>query len=220
MVKNHKTKLVLFDLDGTLIDTAPDFLFTLNKILSNNGKEVITKDEIKFHISEGTAKLIKTFFKIESDDINFKKYKDEFLSEYKLNLTKGSKLFDGMKSLIKYLDNNSIMYGVVTNKYFEYAEPIINSFKELNNIKVIICPDHVKVSKPDPEGILLACKKLNISPNDTIYLGDHLNDLRAGIAAGTKVIGCLYGYSLDEDSLKSDSYTYVKNVSEIISHID
>ena len=112
------------------------------------------------------------------------------------------------------------MYGVVTNKYFEYAEPIINSFKELNNIKVIICPDHVKVSKPDPEGILLACKKLNISPNDTIYLGDHLNDLRAGIAAGTKVIGCLYGYSLDEDSLKSDSYTYVKNVSEIISHID
>ena len=96
MVKNHKTKLVLFDLDGTLVDTAPDFLFTLNKILSNNGKEVITKDEIKFHISEGTAKLIKTFFKIESDDINFKKYKDEFLSEYKLNLTKDSKLFNGM----------------------------------------------------------------------------------------------------------------------------
>ena len=83
MVKNHKTKLVLFDLDGTLIDTAPDFLFTLNKILSNNGKEVVTKDEIKFHISEGTAKLIKTFFKIESDDINFNKYKNEFLTEYK-----------------------------------------------------------------------------------------------------------------------------------------
>ena len=112
------------------------------------------------------------------------------------------------------------MYGVVTNKYFEYAEPIIKSFKELRNLKVIICPDHVSISKPNPEGILLACKKLDVAPDNTIYLGDHLNDLMAGQAAGTKVLGCLYGYSLDEKVLKSNSYNYVNNVSEIISHID
>jgi len=220
MLKNHKTKLVLFDLDGTLIDTAPDFLYALNKILNNNGKDNITEEEIRFHISEGTSKMISTFFKIEQDNVNFKKYKNQFLSEYKLNLTKNSRLFDGMKSLIQYLDNNSIMYGVVTNKYFEYAEPIIKSFKELRNLKVIICPDHVSISKPDPEGILLACKKLDVAPDNTIYLGDHLNDLIAGQAAGTKVLGCLYGYSLDEKILKSHSYNYVNNVSEIISHID
>ena len=220
MLKNHKTKLVLFDLDGTLIDTAPDFLYALNKILNNNGKDNITEEEIRFHISEGTSKMISTFFKIEQDDVNFKKYKNQFLSEYKLNLTKNSRLFNGMKSLIQYLDNNSIMYGVVTNKYFEYAEPIIKSFKELRNLKVIICPDHVSISKPDPEGILLACKKLDVAPDNTIYLGDHLNDLIAGQAAGTKVLGCLYGYSLDEKILKSHDYTYVNNVSEIISHID
>ena len=220
MLKNHKTKLVLFDLDGTLIDTAPDFLYALNKILNNNGRDNITEEEIRFHISEGTSKMISTFFKIEQDDVNFKKYKNQFLSEYKLNLTKNSRLFDGMKSLIQYLDNNSIMYGVVTNKYFEYAEPIIKSFKELINLKVIICPDHVSISKPDPEGILLACKKLDVAPDNTIYLGDHLNDLMAGQAAGTKVLGCLYGYSLDEKILKSHGFTYVNNVSEIISHID
>ena len=220
MLKNHKTKLVLFDLDGTLIDTAPDFLYALNKILNNNGKDNITEEEIRFHISEGTSKMISTFFKIEQDNVNFKKYKNQFLSEYKLNLTKNSRLFDGMESLIQYLDNNSIMYGVVTNKYFEYAEPIIKSFKELINLKVIICPDHVSISKPDPEGILLACKKLDVAPDNTIYLGDHLNDLMAGQAAGTKVLGCLYGYSLDEKVLKSHSYNYVNNVSEIISHID
>ena len=220
MLKNHKTKLVLFDLDGTLIDTAPDFLYALNKILNNNGKDNITEEEIRFHISEGTSKMISTFFKIEQDDVNFKKYKNQFLSEYKLNLTKNSRLFDGMKSLIQYLDNNSIMYGVVTNKYFEYAEPIIKSFEELRNLKVIICPDHVSISKPNPEGILLACKKLDVAPDNTIYLGDHLNDLMAGQAAGTKVLGCLYGYSLDEKVLKSHSYNYVNNVSEIISHID
>ena len=220
MLKNHKTKLVLFDLDGTLIDTAPDFLYALNKILNNNGEDNITEEEIRFHISEGTSKMISTFFKIEQDDVNFKKYKNQFLSEYKLNLTKNSRLFSGMKSLIQYLDNNSIMYGVVTNKYFEYAEPIIKSFKELRNLKVIICPDHVSISKPDPEGILLACKKLDVTPDNTIYLGDHLNDLMAGQAAGTKVLGCLYGYSLDEKVLKCHSYNYVNNVSEIISHID
>ena len=220
MPKNHKTKLVLFDLDGTLIDTAPDFLYALNKILKKNGEGAITEEEIRFHISEGTSKMINTFFKIKQGDENFKKYKNQFLSEYKLNLTKNSRLFDGMKLLIQYLDNNSIMYGVVTNKYFEYAEPIIKSFKELRNLKVIICPDHVSISKPDPEGILLACKKLDVAPDNTIYLGDHLNDLIAGQAAGTKVLGCLYGYSLDEKILKSHSYNYVNNVSEIISHID
>ena len=220
MPKNHKTKLVLFDLDGTLIDTAPDFLYALNKILKNNGEDAITEEEIRFHISEGTSKMIKTFFKIEQDDVNFKKYKNQFLSEYKLNLTRNSRLFDGMKSLIQYLDNNSIMYGVVTNKYYEYAEPIIKSFTELSNLKVIICPDHVSISKPDPEGILLACNKLDVAPDNTIYLGDHLNDLIAGKAAGTKVIGCLYGYSLDENILKSHGYNYINDVSEIISHID
>ena len=220
MPKNHKTELVLFDLDGTLIDTAPDFLYALNKILKENDEDAITEEEIRFHISEGTSKMINTFFKIKHGDENFKKYKNQFLSEYKLNLTKNSRLFDGIKLLIQYLDNNSIMYGVVTNKHFEYAEPIIKSFKELRNLKVIICPDHVSISKPDPEGILLACKKLDVAPNNTIYLGDHMNDLIAGQAAGTKVLGCLYGYSLDEKILKSHSYNYVNNVSEIISHID
>ena len=220
MPKNHKTKLVLFDLDGTLIDTAPDFLFALNKVLTDNEEDVITEEDLRFYISEGTSKMIKTFFKIEEDDVNFEKYKNQFLSEYKLNLTKKSKLFDGIKSLIQYLESNSIMYGVVTNKYFEYAKPIIESFPELSNVKIIICPDHVSISKPDPEGILQACNKLNVTPDDTIYLGDHLNDLMAGETAGTKVIGCLYGYSLDQNIVNSKGYNYVKNVSEIISHLD
>jgi phosphoglycolate phosphatase len=220
MPKKHKTKLVLFDLDGTLIDTAPDFLSSLNKVLIDNGEDVITEEELRFHISEGTSKMIKTFFKIEEDDVNFEKYKNQFLSEYKSNLTKKSKLFDGIKSLIQYLESNSIMYGVVTNKYFEYAKPIIESFPELSNVKIIICPDHVSISKPDPEGILQACNKLNVTPDDTIYLGDHLNDLMAGEAAGTKVIGCLYGYSLDQNIINSKGYNCVKNVSEITSHLD
>ena len=131
MLESYKTKLVLFDLDGTLIDTAPDFLISLNNVLAKHGKEKIGLAQIRPHISEGSSKMIKFFFQIDYDHKNFEMFKNEFLSEYKLNLIKNSKLFDGMDDVIEFLDNNSIMYGIVTNKFHEYAEPIVESFSEL-----------------------------------------------------------------------------------------
>ena len=220
MQKNHKTKLVLFDLDGTLIDTAPDFLISLNNVLSNHSREIVTMEKIRPHISEGSSKLIKSFFEINEEDMNFEQYKNEFLNEYSSNLTKSSRLFDGMETIIEYLNDNGIMFGVVTNKYHEYAEPIINSFPELQTIKILVCPDHVSISKPDPEGILLACSKLKVSPKDAVYLGDHINDLKAGLAAGTDVIGCLYGYSLEEVDINNLKCKSVNSVSEITSNIN
>jgi Predicted phosphatases len=167
MQKNHRTKLVLFDLDGTLVDTAPDFLESLNNVLRNHNKECVSMDVLRPYISEGTSKLIKLFFKINENDKNFNLYKDQFLSEYESNLKNNSTLFNGMSDFIKFLDKESIKYGVVTNKHYKYAQPILDSFLELKNIQVLICPDHVKISKPDPEGILLACKKLDIKPENT-----------------------------------------------------
>ena len=220
MQKNHKTKLVLFDLDGTLIDTAPDFLISLNNVLSNHSRENVTMEKIRPHISEGSSKLIKLFFEINEEHMSFEQYKNEFLNEYSSNLTKSSRLFDGMETIIEYLNDNGIMFGVVTNKYHEYAEPIINSFPELQTIKILVCPDHVSISKPDPEGIRLACSKLKVSPKDAVYLGDHINDLKAGLAAGTDVIGCLYGYSLEEVDINNLKCKSVNSVSEITSNIN
>ena len=201
MPENLNTKLVLFDLDGTLIDTAPDFLSSLNTVLTRYKKKNVSASEIRTYISEGSSKLIKYAFNIDETDKYFKRYKNEFLLEYKSNLTAQSDLFDGIERLISYLSQNEIMYGIVTNKFFEYADPIVRSFPQLNDLKILICPDHVAISKPDPEGILLACNKLNVRTDETVYLGDHENDLRAGISAGAKVIGCLYGYSLSIDSV-------------------
>ena len=97
MQKNHKTKLVLFDLDGTLIDTAPDLLISLNNVLRNHSRKITTLEKLRPHISEGSSKLIKSFFEIDEEDINFIKYKTEFFKEYASNLTKSSKLFEGME---------------------------------------------------------------------------------------------------------------------------
>ena len=193
MPENLNTKLVLFDLDGTLIDTAPDFLSSLNTVLTRYKKKNVSASEIRTYISEGSSKLIKYAFNIDETDKDFKRYKNEFLLEYKSNLTAQSDLFDGIERLLSYLSQSEIMYGIVTNKFFEYADPIVRSFPQLNDLKILICPDHVAISKPDPEGILLACNKLNVRTDETVYLGDHENDLRAGISAGGKVIGCLYG---------------------------
>ena len=220
MQENHKTDLILFDLDGTLIDTAPDFHTSLNTMLKKYNMNEVSEFDIRPHISEGTSNLIKKFFAIDEDDSKFESLKSEFLSEYNMNKIKGCELFDGMTSLINFMDKNNIKYGVVTNKFFKFASPIIDSFSELKNIKVIVCPDHVKISKPDPEGILLACKKLDINPLNTIYLGDHINDLKAGLSAGVRVLGCLYGYSLDENNLKKLNYPYIRDISEIYSHIN
>lgn len=215
MPKSLNTKLVLFDLDGTLVDTAPDFVISLNNILKKYGRDVLDFDRIRSFVSEGSAKFTEIGFGITQDDPNFQMYRNEFLQEYKNNLINESSIFNGIDSVINYLEDSNIAYGIVTNKPFDYALPLVNYFKELSGSKVLICPDHLKESKPSPEGIFLACKKIGVSPSNTVYIGDHPNDLIAGKRAGTKTIGCLYGYSLSKNENYKDS-VIVKEASQII----
>ena len=215
MPKSLNTKLVLFDLDGTLVDTAPDFVISLNNILKKYGRDVLNFDRIRPFVSEGSAKFTEIGFGITQDDPNFQMYRNEFLQEYKNNLINESSICNGIDSVINYLKDSNIAFGIVTNKPFDYALPLVNYFKELSGSKVLICPDHLKESKPSPEGILLACKKIGVSPSNTVYIGDHPNDLIAGKRAGTKTIGCLYGYSLSKNENYKDS-VIVKEASQII----
>src|SRR6056300_1532066 len=185
MQKSLSPKLVLFDLDGTLVDTAPDFVLSLNNILKRNGRNALEFDHIRSFVSEGSVKFTEIGFEITRDHPDFNKYRNEFLMEYKNNLTNTSKLFAGISSLLNQLDEIGIPYGIVTNKPFDYAEPLINYFNELKNCRTLICPDHLK-------------------------------NLIAGKNAGTKTIGCLYGYSLDKNETYSGSIL-VNKADEIIN---
>ncbi len=216
MQEKFNTELVLFDLDGTLVDTAPDFHQSINTILTKYEYPKVDMGTLRTYVSEGSSELIKFAFNIDQDDQMFNQLKEEFLKEYKENLTNLSKPFDGISEVINFLNMNNIPYGIVTNKPNDYAEPLINNFDLFNNCKILVCPDHVKISKPNPEGILLACNKLSVLPEKTIYLGDHNNDLKAGVSAGTKVIGCGYGYSLNAKSTEM----MVNYPKEIIRFID
>lgn len=218
MQENLKTKLVLFDLDGTLVDTSPDFILSLNNVLARNNRKPIEDSLIRRHVSDGSAKLTEIGFNLPRNHFLFDGYRQELLDEYKNNLTTSSKIFDGIKELLDFLKSNEISFGIVTNKPLEYARPVIENFMELDNSEILVCPDHVNKIKPDPEGILQACSKLSINPSETIYIGDHPKDLEAGISAGTKTIGCRYGYSLTDCNV-FDGADLVDSAQEIISLI-
>ena len=128
MLKNLNTKLVLFDLDGTLVDTAPDFVTSLNNILIKHRKDVLDFDHVRSFVSEGSAKFTEIGFKINQKDPNFQMYRTEFLEEYKKNLINESKIFNGIDSVIKFIKESNIIFGIVTNKPYDYALPVVNYF--------------------------------------------------------------------------------------------
>ena len=212
-------KLFLFDLDGTLIDTAPDFLTSLNNVLAENNRDLVHLDDIRQFISDGSGKLVEVGFGIDNDHEQFQQLKSALLREYKKNLTSLSKLFDGVKELIDYLNDKNIVYGIVTNKPLEYAKPIIEFFDELRDCKILICPDHLRKTKPDPEGINLACDKLDINQNFACYVGDHDVDIAAGLAANVPVFACEYGYGAFKKRSQSNEIR-IMHPSEIIQFIE
>ena len=198
---NKKNSLaVLFDLDGTLVDTAPDMIATLLEIIStqNNGNS-IPKDSIRNYVSDGSIGLIKLAFP-NADENETKKLQQKFLSIYQNNLCKKTKVFESLRNLLRIFEKHHIKWGVVTNKPSRMTIPL---FRELNlACKYIISGDTLAYHKPNPKPLLLACSLMNIKPENAIYVGDAKRDIDAGIAAGMKTISAKYGYIKNKDNLK------------------
>lgn len=190
-------KAVLFDLDGTLIDSSPDFLKCLNILLAKSNKPKIQESEMRHLVSDGSNILLKTFLEPDSN-VDLQKYRQEFFDLYYEELLHGSILFEGIEELITFLEEENIPWGIVTNKFRRFAEKIILNSSLLMKSKTLITPDDVEIAKPNPEGLLKAAKLLGYLPNECIYVGDHLKDLQAGSNAGMESIGCNFGYSMKE----------------------
>jgi len=189
-------KGVLFDLDGTLLDSAPDFIVSLDNLLERYNQPKLDPEIIRSHVSDGSWKLVSLGFNIDISDDNCAVLREELLEEYELNLLQYGGAFDGIKEMLASLEEDNIPYGIVTNKPLRFAKPILMNEIAFKNCKTLICPDHLNAIKPDPEGILKGCKDLGIHPAECIYVGDHEKDLEAGINAGTQVIACYFGYSI------------------------
>lgn len=191
---------VFFDLDGTLLDTAPDLANALNRLLILKGKAALPEAEIRNVVSDGAYAMLKLGFGVEQNDPDTAELRRTLLEFYLADLSAGTSFFPGLEDLICRLDENDIAWGIVTNKPELYAAPLIEGFEFPSRPVCVICPEHVAHRKPHAEPLLLACKLANCKIDAAIYIGDHVRDIQCGVNASMKTIAVNYGYIGEGDS--------------------
>lgn len=194
---------VLFDLDGTLIDTAPDFIRIIKLMCQNKGYDCPSDAAIREQVSAGAQAMVRLIFQkkpqVLNDDEQILAYRQEFLDLYEADICVDSKLFEGFDGLLNTLEKQNITWGIVTNKPRYLAESLLDKLALSMRCSVLVCPDDVKKTKPDPEPLLLACQKLNVNPRSVIYVGDHIRDIQAGNAAQMTTMVAKFGYLSADD---------------------
>ena len=194
------TQAVLFDLDGTLIDTAPEFIHIGLQLRAAAGLAPMSGDIIRQSVSGGAISMVQTALELSATDPHFETWRQQFLTLYEAELGQYSAPYPGLVELIAELHGAGVSWGVVTNKLERFAAPLMNRMPFDPPAGAVITPDHVAQPKPDPEAILLACKHLGASPKHSLFIGDHLRDIEAGKSAGCYTIAAAYGYLAAEES--------------------
>jgi phosphoglycolate phosphatase len=185
---------VLFDLDGTLIDTAPEFIHIGLQLRTEAGLPPIDAKAIWHSVSNGAIGMVEAALEISADDPAFEHWRQRFLTLYETGLGNLSHPYPALPELVADLHKAGIAWGVVTNKLSRFALPLMNKMSFDPAAGAIVTPDHVELPKPDPESILLACEQLACEPTETLFIGDHLRDIEAGRGAGCFTIAAAYGY--------------------------
>lgn len=185
---------VLFDLDGTLIDTAPDFIRCLNQLRQQHGLAPLPAEHIRRSVSNGARAMVRVGFGLEPEHPDYLAKHTAFLDLYEIGVAVETRLFEGMDPILLGLEQRGIPWGIVTNKPVRFAAPLVQALGLGKRCAAVICPDHVAERKPHPEALFLACDQLGVTPSHAIYVGDHERDIEAGRNAGMKTIAVRYGY--------------------------
>jgi 2-phosphoglycolate phosphatase len=195
-----RLRAVLFDMDGTLLDSAPDFIAVCQAMRADRGLPLIADKLIRDQVSGGARAMVAANFATTPDADGFETLRQEFLERYQSHCAVLTRPFDGMNELLDEIEQAKLIWGVATNKPLRYAEPIMQQLGLAERSAVLVCPDHVSKSKPDPEMILLACTQIGIQPGEVMFVGDDERDIEAGRAAGCKTAAVTYGYIHPQDN--------------------
>lgn len=193
---------VLFDLDGTLADTALDFELALNSLLTEVSREPVSIQRIRRTVSSGSLGLVKLGFG-ELDDATLEEHRQRLLDFYENNLCVRTRLFEGVSALLDKLDRNSIPWGIMTNKPERFALPLLKQLGLFDRAGCVICGDTTDECKPHPLPLLLSANKINIVPEQCLYVGDDVRDMQAAKAAGMRSVLAGYGYAYDSPEYAS-----------------
>lgn len=201
MTKAPRTlKAVLFDLDGTLVDTADEFVPVVQALRAEHGREAMDPQRIRASVSNGARALVSLGLDLSEDAPEFESKRLRLLELYSEVLGSLAKPYPGITQLLAKLEQRGIAWGICTNKPRIYTEPLLQRLNLQPRAGSVVCPDDVTDRKPHPESLYLNCRELDCAPHEAIYVGDHLRDIEAGRRAGMYTIAAAYGYIEPDDN--------------------
>ena len=192
-------RTVLFDLDGTLLDTAPDLAHALNRVLEEEGRDALPYTSIRPHVSHGSVALIKAAFDYTEESAEFQRLRQKLLDIYQHNIAVHARLFDGMDALLEFIEQQGMNWGVVTNKPAWLTDPLMRELQLSQRAACIVSGDTLEQSKPHPAPLLHACEQAGSEAAHCVYIGDSARDIEAGKRAGMATITALFGYIGEQD---------------------
>ena len=214
---------ILFDLDGTLVDTAPDFIEALNALRAEINLPPLAPSHqtstrmIEVAVTEGLPALVAAGLAITTDHPESLLWQKRLLKAYQQNLGLYSKLFPGIEALLQTLEQRQIPWGIVTNKHEAQTHPLLKTLGLSHRAACIVCGDTTAYAKPHPEPLFYACRQIGVSPTHCIYIGDAERDIIAGNAAGMTTIAALFGYIEDTTRAKSwGAHHYIDHADQIL----
>jgi 2-phosphoglycolate phosphatase len=195
----NEIRTILFDLDGTLLDTAPDLAEALNTVLTENRHDPLPFESIRPVVSHGGAALIQLGFGLEQSDPAFEPLRQRLLEIYRDNLSRLTTAFPGIGELLETIEQRDINWGIVTNKPAWLTEPLLKDLNLFDRAICVISGDTLDERKPHPAPMLHACELAGCTPQQCVYIGDARRDIEAGNNAGMHTLVALFGYIQEDD---------------------
>ncbi len=192
--RNQHPAAILFDLDGTLVDTAPDLAGAILDMQRDRGLKPSPFDQLRRVASAGARGLLEVGFALKPQDHGYEAMRDEFIERYKSRIAAESRLFDGFDRLLTDFEQKGVLWGVVTNKAESLAQMLMQGLNLTHRCGVLIGGDTTAHAKPHPLPCLTAAQRLNVDATSCWYVGDDLRDVQAGRAAGMITVAAAYGY--------------------------
>lgn len=193
---------VLFDLDGTLIDSAPDLGAAANQMRVARGMTVLPLESYRPMAGAGARGMVGVAFGVGADDPDFAALREEFFSNYAACMTQRTVAFDGVAQLIADLELRSLPWGIVTNKSSRFTDPLTQAMPLFAGAGAVVSGDTTPHAKPHPEPLYEAARRLGVDPTQCVYVGDDARDVAAGLAAGMKTVAATYGYLGNKTEIK------------------
>jgi phosphoglycolate phosphatase len=185
---------VLFDLDGTLVDSAPDLAGAINDLRLARGFDALPYERLRPMVGSGARGMVGVAFGLAPGDAGYEALKDEFLDRYARRLLQETAVFAAMQPVLQRLEALALPWGIVTNKALRFAEPLVQGLQLHQRAAVLIGGDSTPFTKPHPQPLLEAARRIGIAPAQCVYIGDDLRDVSAGRAAGMATAAAAWGY--------------------------